>query len=186
MPPHAEPKAERVLTKPSYPSLGVTQGIFAFGSSGFHINFMTREKPKYLKKMLFPEMIGDRNARKSAYDDAANLIDESWVKAQLQHYGIEFNPDINAYKAKALLMTCVAHSLCDAIPPQVLKIKATLQGAYEAQMNEYRVKMEAYYSQELARWALKFEACTSANEEIRCDPSLFLRKYFLDEHGQPD
>lgn len=46
--------------------------------------------------------------------------------------------------------------------------------------------MKAYRAQELPSRNQKFEACATPSEEAKCDPSLFLRKYFLDEDGNPD
>lgn len=61
-----------------------------------------------------------------------------------------------------------------------------LQERYETQMNDYQVQMEAYRIQGLPQRISKFEVCKTPTEEATCDASLFLRKYFLDEHGQPD
>lgn len=66
------------------------------------------------------------------------------------------------------------------------RINATLQERYEAQMNDYHVKMEAHQIQGLPQRISKFEACNTPAAEATCDASLFLCKYFLDEHGQPD
>lgn len=53
-------------------------------------------------------------------------------------------------------------------------------------MEEYRDRMNAYRAQELPIRVQKFEACATQTEEAECDASLFLRKYFLDEDGNPD
>ncbi len=101
---------EGPITKPRYPTDDATQGPFSFGASGFLINGTHRETLTRLKKLLFPESLMSERARKQARDDAS-MIDKSWIKAQLQHYGIDFSPDIDPFKAKALLLTSVAHGL---------------------------------------------------------------------------
>ena len=98
------------MTKPRYPNEDATQGPFSFGASGFRINDTFRESGKCLKRLLFPESLKSEKARKSARNDAS-MIDRPWIKAQLQHYGIEFSPNIDPLKAKALLLTSVAHGL---------------------------------------------------------------------------
>ena len=98
------------MTEPRYPRDDAKQGPFSFGSSGFHINYTCRESVTSLKKLCFPELLKSEKARKSAQHDAS-INDEPWIKAQLQHYGIDFKPDIDPFKAKALLLTSVAHGL---------------------------------------------------------------------------
>lgn len=194
---------EGKMMEPRYPAEDATQGPFSFGSSGFQIDYTSRESGPRLRRLLFPELLRNKKARKLAQDDAS-MIDRPWFKAQLQHYGIDFSPNIDPFKAKALLLTSVAHGLvsflvgkctraesltsfwCDAVPPQVLKIKATLKEQYKGMMEDYRDRMKAYRVQELPTRIQKFEACASLTEEAECDASLFLRKYFLDEDGNPD
>ncbi len=53
-------------------------------------------------------------------------------------------------------------------------------------MEDYHARMEAYRAQELPKRIKKFAACATPSEEVKCDVSLFLRKYFLDENGNPD
>lgn len=102
---------EGPMTEPRYPTEGATQGPFSFGSSGFCINDTWRENGKFLKRILFPELLKSEKAKKSAQDDASMIVDRPWIQAQLQHYGIDFSPDIDPFKAKALLLTTVAHGL---------------------------------------------------------------------------
>lgn len=101
---------EGSIPEPRYPAEDATQGLFSFGASGFLVNNNFRESGKSLKRLLFPELLKSDKARTSARDDAST-IDNSWTKAQLQHYGISFNPELDSFKAKALLLTCVAHGL---------------------------------------------------------------------------
>lgn len=173
------------MIEPRYPAEDATQGPFSFGSSGFQIDYTSGESGPRLRRLLFPELLRNKKARKLAQDDAS-MIDRPWIKAQLQHCGIDFSPNIDPFKAKASLLTSVAHGLCDAVPPQVLKIKATLKEQYKGMMEDYRDRMKAYHVQELPTRIQKFEACASLTEEAECDASLFLRKYFLDEDGNPD
>ena len=53
-------------------------------------------------------------------------------------------------------------------------------------MKDYHDKMKVYRAQELPKRILAFEACATPTEEAKCDKALFLRKYFLDEYGNPD
>lgn len=53
-------------------------------------------------------------------------------------------------------------------------------------MEEYRAKLKMYRAQELPKRILRFEACLIPTEEVICDASLFLQKYFLNEDGSPD
>lgn len=112
MPSNTVPTEEGPMTEPRYPTEDATQGPFSFGSSGFLITgtFIFRESGKRLKRLLFPESLKTEKARKSAQDDACR-IDGPWIKAQLQHYGIDFSPDIDSLKMKALLLTSVAYGL---------------------------------------------------------------------------
>ncbi len=98
------------MTKPRYPVCDATQGPFSFGSSGFSIDHTFRESGKRLRRLLFSELLKTEKARKSARDDAT-VIDRRWIKAQLRHYGVDFSPDIDPFKAKALLLTSVAYGL---------------------------------------------------------------------------
>ena len=99
---------EGPMTEPEYPD--ATQGPFSFDSSGFYIRDASRESGPRLRRLLFPESLKNKKAKKSAQDDAS-IIDRPWIKAQLQYYGIHFSPDIDPFKAKALLLTSVAHGL---------------------------------------------------------------------------
>ncbi|KAL8673210.1 MAG: hypothetical protein Q9168_002362 [Polycauliona sp. 1 TL-2023] len=174
------------MAEPSYPSEDVTDGVFSFGSTGLHVDGFCRASPKFLRRILFPEFLASDEAIKSACAKAARIIGRDWIIAQLQHYGIAFSLELTDYKAKALLVTCVAHGLCDAVPPQVSRINASLQEQYEAQVNHYHSEMEAYRAQELPKRVAKFESCGTPTAEAGCDASLFVRKYFLDDRGQPD
>ena len=53
-------------------------------------------------------------------------------------------------------------------------------------MEAYNDNLKAYRAQELPKRIRKFEACATPTEEAGCDASLFLRKYFLDDKGNPD
>ena len=53
-------------------------------------------------------------------------------------------------------------------------------------MEDYRDRMKAYHAQKLPKRIQTFEACATPTEEAECDQSLFLRKYFLNEDGNPD
>ena len=98
------------MTEPSYPARDATQGAFSFGASGFHINETFRERGQNLRRLLFPESLKSKKARMSALNDAS-VISIPWIKAQLQYYGIDFSADTDPFKAKALLLTSVAHGL---------------------------------------------------------------------------
>ena len=98
------------MTEPEYPLWDATQGPFSFDSSGLCVDGMFRESGKRLKRLLFPELLKSEKARNSARV-AIHIIDRSWTKAQLQHYGINFSPELDPFKAKALLLTSVAHGL---------------------------------------------------------------------------
>lgn len=69
------------------------------------------------------------------------------------------------------------------VPPQVARIKATLKEEYKSIMTNYHDNMKAYRAQKLPQRTQNFEACATPSEEVKCDPSLFLRKYFLDKYG---
>lgn len=98
------------MTKPEYPASDVTQGPFSFGSSGFRVDATCRESETRLKRLLFPEVLRSEKVKNLA-QVAAGIVDRSWTKAQLQHYGIDFSPELDHFKAKALLLTSVAHGL---------------------------------------------------------------------------
>ena len=98
------------MSKPRYPTGYATQDPFSFGASGFCIGYTRRESGATLRKKLFPELLKSEKDRKLARDDAC-MIDRSWIQAQLQHYGIQFSPTLDPFKAKALLVTSVAHGL---------------------------------------------------------------------------
>lgn len=53
-------------------------------------------------------------------------------------------------------------------------------------MENYHDNMKAYRAQKLPQRIQKFEACATPTEEIECDLSLFLQKYFLDKDGNRD
>ena len=53
-------------------------------------------------------------------------------------------------------------------------------------MSDYRARLEAHRVQELPKRIRAFEACKTPTAEVKCDANLFLRKYFLDEDGNPD
>ena len=111
------PVGEDPLIEPKYPEEDATQGPFGFGSplgfehSGFYAGYYYhRETGAHLKKILFPELVKNEKARNQAQRDAW-VISGPWVKAQLQFYGIHFDPDLDFFKAKALLLTSVAYGL---------------------------------------------------------------------------
>ncbi|KAL8821357.1 MAG: hypothetical protein Q9191_007325 [Dirinaria sp. TL-2023a] len=131
------------------------------------------------------ETLKNKRARKQAERNAGRLITTPWIRTQLRFYGIKFNPRINPFKAKVLLLRSVADGLCDSIPPQILEIKQTLKEEYEGIMSDYHDRQEACHVQELRKRRLKFQACATQVAEAECDPSLFLRKYFLNENGDP-
>ena len=53
-------------------------------------------------------------------------------------------------------------------------------------MSEYRENLTEYLAQGLPKRMQEFLACETPTAEVKCDSSLFLRKYFLDEDGNPD
>ena len=53
-------------------------------------------------------------------------------------------------------------------------------------MDNYHDNMKAYRAQKLPERVQRFEACATPTEEVECDMSLFLQKYFLDKDGSPD
>ena len=124
------------MSKPRYPTEDATQGPFSFGSSGFCIGYTRRASGASLRKMLFPELLKREEARKLAQDDAC-MIDKSWVQAQLQHYGIHFSPTLDAFKAKALLLTSVAHGLVSEL---FLAIVARAPSVTFASVMPFRLK----------------------------------------------
>lgn len=99
------------MTEPKYPTEDITQGVFSFNSMGFLVDDFRRETAKSLRRVLFPEFTVRERALNSACVEAARTISKDWIVAQLQHYAIEVNPEIDGYKAKALLVTSVAHGL---------------------------------------------------------------------------
>ena len=104
------PTNEGSMSKPDSPTEDATQTPFSFGPSGFRINYVCRESVTRLRKLCFPEELKSEKARKSARHDGS-IMDRPWIKAQLQHYGIDFSPNIDPFKAKALLLTSIAHGL---------------------------------------------------------------------------
>lgn len=110
MPSTTAPTEEGSGTEPKYPARDVTQGPFSFGSSGFYINYICRQGGTRLRRLLFSESLDNEEARQAA-QHTVSIIDKSWIKAQLQHYGIHFSPDLDPFKTKALLLTSVAHGL---------------------------------------------------------------------------
>ncbi|KAL8763133.1 MAG: hypothetical protein Q9194_007416, partial [Teloschistes cf. exilis] len=178
-------KAEKPSSDgPRYPTEDIKQGPFSFGPCGFLFNQIPRESAKSLKRLLYPEMYTESSTTKLTQDDDT-VIDASWIEAQLQHYGIQYHPDIGPFKAKALLLTSLSHGLCDTVPPQVLKVRTLLEEKFKAALNDYDTKYAAYQSQLLPMRIHKFKACGTPAEEAKCDASLFLRKRFLDENGNP-
>ena len=124
------------MSEPRYPTEEATQGPFSFGSSGFCIGYTCRESGTSLRKKLFPELLKSEKARKLAQDDAC-MIDSSWVQAQLQHYGIQFSPTLGPFKAKALLLTSVAHGLVSQL---FLAIAARAPSLTSASVMSFRLK----------------------------------------------
>ena len=114
MPSTTVPTEVGSMAEPRYPVHDAMQGIFSFGASGFQVNHISRESGKRLRKLLFPELLKNEKARKLARDDAS-IIETPWVKAQLQHYGVDFKPDIDPFKAKALLLTSIAYGLVSGL-----------------------------------------------------------------------
>lgn len=110
MPSTLGPVEEGSMTEPRYPTEDATQGPFSFGASGFLVNDTFRESGKRLKRLLFPELLKREKARTPAQVDTST-IGRSWTRAQLHHYGINFSPELDPFKAKALLLTSVAYGL---------------------------------------------------------------------------
>ena len=96
------------MAGPKYPAEDAVRGDFSFGSSGFLVNGIFRESGKALRCVLFPELMKSRKAMGSIRI-GDSTITQSWTKAQLKHYGIHHDPDIDPFKAKALLLTSVAN-----------------------------------------------------------------------------
>lgn len=70
-------------------------------------------------------------------------------------------------------------------PLRCLRLRI-LKEAYRRIMDEYQARIRAFSVQQLPQRVRTFEACKGPLAEVRCDPSLFLGKYFLDEDGDPD
>ena len=124
------------MSEPRYPTEDATLGPFAFGASGFSIGYTRRESGASLRKKLFPELLESEKARKLAQDDAC-MINRSWIQAQLQHYGIQFSPTLDPFKAKALLLTSVAHGLVSIL---FLAIAAQAPSLTFASVMPFRLK----------------------------------------------
>lgn len=216
----------RALAGPEYPTEDAVRGDFSFGSNGFLVNGISRDSGKALRRLLFPELMTSKKGVETRLV-GVGIITTEWTKAQLKHYGIHHDPDIDSFKAKALLLTSVAngqvstfllirisyqslyegcmlhdteimhtwsdgtmliHALTqsDTVPPQILDLKAELRVEIEAMMSDYRAKYKAWHKQQLRERVQQFEACATLTEEVQCDRSLFLHKYFRDKDGDPD
>jgi len=93
MPSSTATTTEGEITEPNYPSNGARQDHFHYGSGGFCVNDHRRETATFLRRRLFPELMQRKRDVPMNQDDTS--VDfEDWVDAQLQHYGIDFSPDM--------------------------------------------------------------------------------------------
>ena len=96
--------------EPVFPAGGSRHGCFSFNFNGFNVFQITRESGKTLRALLFPELLVSKQEKESAEQKAA-IITRTWVAAQLSHYGLEYPPDGDPFRAKAELLSAVAAGL---------------------------------------------------------------------------
>jgi len=103
----------RAMTGPNYPTEDAIREDFSFGSNGFLVNGISRERGQSLRRLLFPELMTSKKAIESTRMKGniytPSWITPSWTKAQLKHYGICHDPDVEPFRAKALLLMSVAN-----------------------------------------------------------------------------
>jgi len=98
----------KAMAGPEYPTGDAVRGDFSFGSNGFLVTGIYRESGNSLRRLLFPELL-KRKIVVGSNQVGVGIITPSWTKVQLKHYGIDHSPDIEPFKAKALLLTSVAN-----------------------------------------------------------------------------
>ncbi|GKZ30744.1 hypothetical protein AbraIFM66950_010129 [Aspergillus brasiliensis] len=103
-----------------------------------------------------------------------------WIIAQLQHFGIPYEPAETVGQLLALLEKEYREGHCSYDSPSVVQLDKTLY-------DMYTTMQEAYHEQK-AQWRLrKFARQVTPSDEALFDPSLFMAKYFLTkENGVPD
>lgn len=92
------------LIEPQWPPLVSLEDGFSYSANGFRRKTVERKSIESLHTLLFPEGQGRIEAREAAFQ-IWETVTPFWIEAQLQHYGIEFRPDLGARKMKALLLT---------------------------------------------------------------------------------
>jgi len=93
MPSSTATMTEGEMTEPEYPRNGAWQDPFHYGSGGFCVNDHRRETATSLRRRLFPDLMKRKRDVPMNQDDTS--VDfEDWVEAQLEHYGIDFSPDM--------------------------------------------------------------------------------------------
>ncbi|GAA83829.1 similar to An11g04300 [Aspergillus luchuensis IFO 4308] len=103
-----------------------------------------------------------------------------WIAAQLQHFGIPYEPSNTVAQLLALLEKEYRDGHCKYDSPSVLLLEKTLYDMYQAVQEDYQ--------QQKADWRVKkFARQVTPSDEALFDPSLFMAKYFLNkEDGVPD
>ncbi|KAI2998687.1 Mediator complex subunit 13 N-terminal family protein [Aspergillus niger] len=103
-----------------------------------------------------------------------------WIAAQLQHFGIPYQPSNTIAQLLALLEREYKDGKCSYESPSVRLLDKTMYEMYNA--------VQEAYQQQKAEWRKKkFARQVSPSDEALFDPFLFMAKYFLDkENGVPD
>ncbi|KAL8707705.1 MAG: hypothetical protein Q9220_007285 [cf. Caloplaca sp. 1 TL-2023] len=164
---------EQMTVEPHLLHIYAALGDFAFGALGFTACGHRCQSTIQLLNYFFPENIEDEGLRRQARQNADMFITVTWAKAQLLHYGIRIDPNVDSYTAKALLLTSLVRGHCNQVPHRAAQIMLTLRDEYNSKISNYEARLAAWQ-------ARTFVA------EVSQNPVLFVKKYFLNEDGKPD
>ncbi|RAK97377.1 uncharacterized protein BO80DRAFT_389676, partial [Aspergillus ibericus CBS 121593] len=150
--------------------VSVKLGPFAYDDYGVTVNGIPRASSELLGR-VFPEDSSTASRHKP---------NKRWITAQLQHFGLDFQPTDRTTQLRAILENAYKDGQCNCLAPATVSLEKTLSGMYEKMQDNYEVKKQ--------HWRMtKFAGLTSPSEEALFDASLFMAKYFLtEENGLPD
>jgi hypothetical protein len=122
-----------VVIKPDGPR-PATQGDFSYDENGFQVFHLSRETPLELRAIYFPEKKGgygqaQKDRIKYAARQRKHKVKKSWLKAQLTHYGVEFNPKDKMGDLDLVLKSAIEKGQVRMIP---LRFSCKICSSFEA------------------------------------------------------
>ncbi|KAF2101295.1 hypothetical protein NA57DRAFT_53271 [Rhizodiscina lignyota] len=156
---------------------------FTYGLDGFKAYNENRESLAEFKALLFPKQLKTVEKRRDAERRRKEKVKAPWLRAQLKHYGIEYQSSDSVTTLEQLLKEGISSCKRKTVPTSIVAIENRLSGQFEYLLKAHHDKVNALQMVEAdcqdARDS-EFDALGSPELEAQYDMDRFMLKYFAD------